>query len=386
MNFDLTHEQRQICETLIAFAEREIKPHSAKWDREEFFPRAVVEKLGALGFLGVAFPQVYGGAGADTLSQVLVVEGISRYDASIGLSCAAHMSLGSGHIAMFGSEEQKARYLPDLISAKKLAAWCLTEPDSGSDAAALRTAAVRDGDHYVINGSKLFITNGNLAEVLVVMARTDPARGHDGISAFIVERDSPGLSNGRKIEKLGMRASDTAEVIFDNLSVPASNLIGEPGRGFRPQTISVLEGGRIGIAGFAAGIARGALEDSVAYARERKQFGKPIADFQAIQWMLADMATRIDAAWMLTCRAAQLRDSHRPFGREAAMAKLCASETAMWATIKAVQIHGGYGYMTDFPVERYMRDAKIAEIGEGSSEILRMIIAKSLLRDGATPA
>ncbi|HTW89651.1 MAG TPA: acyl-CoA dehydrogenase family protein [Candidatus Binataceae bacterium] len=386
MNFDLTHEQRQICETLIAFAEREIKPHSAKWDREEFFPRAVVEKLGALGFLGVAFPQVYGGAGADTLSQVLVVEGISRYDASIGLSCAAHMSLGSGHIAMFGSEEQKARYLPDLISAKKLAAWCLTEPDSGSDAAALRTAAVRDGDHYVINGSKLFITNGNLAEVLVVMARTDPARGHDGISAFIVERGSPGLSNGRKIEKLGMRASDTAEVIFDNLSVPASNLIGEPGRGFRPQTISVLEGGRIGIAGFAAGIARGALEDSVAYARERKQFGKPIADFQAIQWMLADMATRIDAAWMLTCRAAQLRDSHRPFGREAAMAKLCASETAMWATIKAVQIHGGYGYMTDFPVERYMRDAKIAEIGEGSSEILRMIIAKSLLRDGATPA
>jgi alkylation response protein AidB-like acyl-CoA dehydrogenase len=385
MNFDLTDEQRQIRETVSAFAEREIKPHSAQWDREEYFPRAVVEKLGAMGFLGVAFPQAYGGAGADTLSQVLVVEGLSRYDASIGLSCAAHMSLGSGHIALFGSEEQKARYLPDLISAKKLAAWCLTEPDSGSDAAALRTAAVRVGDHYVINGSKLFITNGNVAEVLVVMARTDAARGHDGISAFIVERGSPGLSNGRKIEKLGMRASDTAEVIFDNLSVPASNLIGEPGRGFRPQTVSVLEGGRIGIAGFAAGIARGALEDSAAYARERKQFGKPIADFQAIQWMLADMATRIDAAWMLTCRAAQLRDARRPFGREAAMAKLCASEAAMWATIKAVQIHGGYGYMTDFPVERYMRDAKIAEIGEGTSEILRMIIAKSLLRDGATP-
>ncbi len=386
MNFELTDEQRQIREMLASFAEREIKPHSAEWDRNEHFPREVVARLGALGFLGVAFPEKYGGGGADTLSQVLVVEGISRYDASVGLSCAAHMSLGSGHIAMFASEEQKARYLPDLVSAKRLAAWCLTEPDSGSDAAALRTSAERDGDHYVINGSKLFITNGNVAEVLVVMARTDPARGHDGISAFIVERGMQGLSNGRRIEKLGMRASDTAEVIFDNVSVPAANLIGEPGRGFRPQTVSVLEGGRIGIAGFAAGIARGALEDSIAYARERRQFGKPIAEFQAIQWMLADMATRIDAAWMLTCRAAQLRDQRRPFGREASMAKLAASETAMWATTKAVQIHGGYGYVTDFPVERYMRDAKIAEIGEGTSEVQRMIIAKSILRDGVTPA
>jgi alkylation response protein AidB-like acyl-CoA dehydrogenase len=386
MDFDLTDEQRQIRETLAAFAEREIKPHSAQWDRNEHFPREVVEKLGALGFIGVSFAERYGGGGADTLSQVLVVEGISRYDASVGLSCAAHMSLGSGHIALFASEEQKARYLPDLVSAKKLAAWCLTEPDSGSDAAALRTNAVRDGDHYIINGSKLFITNGNVAEVLVVMARTDPSRGHDGISAFIVERGMPGLSNGRKIEKLGMRASDTAEVIFESLSVPVSNLIGEPGQGFRPQTVSVLEGGRIGIAGFAVGIARGALEDSIAYARERRQFGKPIADFQAIQWMLADMATRIDAAWVLTCRAAKLRDARRPFGREAAMAKLCASEAAMWATTKAVQIHGGYGYVTDFPVERYMRDAKIAEIGEGTSEVQRMIIAKSILRDGATPA
>jgi alkylation response protein AidB-like acyl-CoA dehydrogenase len=386
MNFDLTDEQRQIRETLASFAEREIKPHSAAWDREERFPREVVAKLGALGFLGVAFPEKYGGGGADTLSQVLVVEGISRYDASIGLSCAAHMSLGSGHIAMFASEGQKARYLPDLVSGRKLAAWCLTEPDSGSDAAALRTSAERHGDHYVLNGSKLFITNGNVAEVLVVMARTDAARGQDGISAFIVERGMVGLSNGRRIEKLGMRASDTAEVIFDSLHVPAANLIGEPGRGFRPQTVSVLEGGRIGIAGFAAGIARGALEDSIAYARERRQFGRPIAEFQAIQWMLADMATRIDAAWMLTCRAAQLRDQRRPFGREASMAKLAASETAMWATTKAVQIHGGYGYVTDFPVERYMRDAKIAEIGEGTSEVQRMIIAKSILRDGVTPA
>ncbi|MBF6567463.1 MAG: acyl-CoA dehydrogenase family protein [Candidatus Binataceae bacterium] len=386
MNFDLTDEQRQIRETVAAFAERELKPHSTAWDKDEYFPREVVEKLGALGFLGVAFPEQYGGGGADTLSQVLVVEGLSRYDASVGLACAAHMSLGSGHIAKFASDRQKAKYLPDLIKAKKLAAWCLTEPGSGSDAAALRTAATREGDNYVINGNKLFITNGNVAEVLVVMARTDPAKGHDGISAFIVERDTPGLTNGRKIEKLGMRASDTAEVIFDNLKVPAENLIGQAGQGFRPQTVSILESGRIGIAGFAAGIARGAMEDSVAYARERKQFGKPIADFQAIQWMLADMATRIDASWVLTCRAAQLRDQGKPFGREAAMAKLFASETAMAATVKAVQIHGGYGYVTDFPVERYMRDAKISEIGEGTSEILRMIIAKSLLHDGYTPA
>ncbi len=386
MNFDLTDEQRQIRETVAAFAEHELKPHSTAWDKDEYFPREVVEKLGALGFLGVAFPEQYGGGGADTLSQVLVVEGLSRYDASVGLACAAHMSLGSGHIAKFASDRQKAKYLPDLIKAKKLAAWCLTEPGSGSDAAALRTAATREGDNYVINGNKLFITNGNVAEVLVVMARTDPAKGHDGISAFIVERDTPGLTNGRKIEKLGMRASDTAEVIFDNLKVPAENLIGQAGQGFRPQTVSILESGRIGIAGFAAGIARGAMEDSVAYARERKQFGKPIADFQAIQWMLADMATRIDASWVLTCRAAQLRDQGKPFGREAAMAKLFASETAMAATVKAVQIHGGYGYVTDFPVERYMRDAKISEIGEGTSEILRMIIAKSLLHDGYTPA
>ena len=385
MNFELTEEHQRIRDTVAAFAEREIKPFSSKWDKEEIFPRHVVEKLGELGFLGVSFPERFGGGGADTLSQALVVEGISRYDASIGLTCAAHMALSSGHIAMFASDEHRDRYLPEMLAAKKLGAWCLTEPSSGSDAAAMRTRATRTGDSYSINGAKMFITNGRVGDGYVVMAVTDTGQGRSGVSAFIIDRGTPGLSNGRKIEKLGMRASDTAEVIFDNVTVPARNVIGSPGEGYR-QTLKVLEGGRIGIAGFAMGIARGGFEEATTYARERKQFGRAIADFQAIQWMIADMATRIEASWVLMCRAAALKDRGRAFGREAAMAKLFASETAMWATTKAVQIHGGYGYMCDYPVERYMRDAKLAEIGEGTSEVQRMIIAKSLLREGYTPA
>jgi butyryl-CoA dehydrogenase len=385
MNFDLTDEQRQIRDTLTEFAEREIKPHAADWDRDASFPRQVVEQLGELGFLGVAFPEKYGGGGADTFSQVVVVEGISRYDAGLALSCAAHMSLSTGHLAMFASDEQRARYLPDLIAAKKLGAWCLTEPSSGSDAAAMKTRAIRHGDSYILNGSKMFITNGSVADVYVVMAITDPGASRSGVSAFLVERGARGLSNGRKIEKLGLHSSDTAEVTFDNVTIPSANLIGEEGAGYR-QTLKVLEGGRIGIAGWATGIARGAMEDAASYAKERRQFGKPIADFQAIQWMIADMATRIEASWVLTGRAAALKDAGKPFAREASMAKLFASETAMWTTTKAVQIHGGYGYVTDFPVERYMRDAKLAEIGEGTSEVQRMIIAKSLLKEGYLPA
>jgi alkylation response protein AidB-like acyl-CoA dehydrogenase len=385
VNFELTDEQRQIRDTLTAFAEREIKPHAPKWDKDQSFPRHVMAQLGELGFLGVSFPEQYGGGAADTLSQVVVVEVLARYDAGLALSCAAHMSLSSGHLAMFGSEEQRAHYLPDLVAAKKLGAWCLTEPSSGSDAAAMKTRAVRSGDNYAINGAKMFITNGGVAEVYVVMAITDPAASRSGISAFVVDRGARGLSNGRRIEKLGLHSSDTAEVIFDNVTVPARNLIGEPGAGYR-QTLKVLEGGRIGIAGWATGIARGAMEDAATYAKERRQFGQAIADFQAIQWMIADMATRIEASWLLTGRAAALKDAGKPFAREASMAKLFASETAMWTTIKAVQIHGGYGYVTDFPVERYMRDAKLAEIGEGTSEVQRMIIAKSLLKDGYLPA
>jgi butyryl-CoA dehydrogenase len=385
VNFDLTEEQQRIRDTLATFAEREIKPFASKWDKDETFPREVIEKLGALGFLGVAFPEKWGGGAAGTLSQVLVVEGLSRYDASIGLTCAAHMSLSTGHIAAFAGDEHRDKYVPAMLAAKKLGAWCLTEPSSGSDAAAMKTRAVRSGDNFQINGSKMFITNGSVGDVYVVMAVTDAAKGRDGVSAFIVDRGTVGLSNGKKIEKLGLHASDTAEVIFENVTIPARNLIGELGSGYR-QTLKVLEGGRIGIAGFAAGIARGAFEEARAYALERRQFNSRIADFQAIQWMFADMATRIEASWVLICRAAALKDAGLPYAREAAMAKLFASETAMWSTIKAVQIHGGYGYVTDFPVERYMRDAKLAEIGEGTSEVLRMIIAKSLLREGYLPA
>jgi alkylation response protein AidB-like acyl-CoA dehydrogenase len=384
MNFELSDEQRQIRDTLADFAEREIKPHSSAWDKDDVFPRHVVEQLGELGYLGVAFPEKYGGGGANTLSQVLVVEGISRYDAGVGLSCAAHMSLASGHIGMFASDAQRAHYLPDMLAASKIGAWCLTESGSGSDAAAMRTKAVRTGDNYRIDGAKMFITNGGVADVYVVMAVTDGGAGRSGVSAFIVDRGTPGLSNGRKIEKLGLHSSDTAEVVFDNVTVPARNLIGEVGMGYQ-QTLKVLESGRIGIAGFAIGIARGAMEDAAAYAKERRQFGKAIADFQAIQWMFADMATRIEASWLLMLRAAALKDRGQPFAREASMAKLYASETAMWTTTKAVQIFGGYGYVKEFPVERYMRDAKLTEIGEGTSEVQRMIIAKSLLRDGYLP-
>ncbi len=314
-----------------------------------------------------------------------MVEGLARYDAGLALACAAHMSLASGHLAGFGSDAQRARYLPDLVAGRKIGAWCLTEPGSGSDAAAMTTRATRKGDNFILNGTKMFITNGGVADVYVVMAVSDPGAARTGISAFIVERGAKGLSTGRKIEKLGLRSSDTAEVILDNVAVPAASLIGEPGAGYA-QALKVLEAGRIGIAGWATGIARGAMEEAAAYAKERRQFGQPIASFQAIQWMIADMATRIDAAWLLTGRAAALRDAGKPFAREASAAKLFASETAMWATTKAVQIHGGYGYVTDFPVERYMRDAKLAEIGEGTSEVQRMIIAKSLIKEGYLPA
>jgi alkylation response protein AidB-like acyl-CoA dehydrogenase len=385
MQSELTEEHRRIRDTLATFAEREIRPFAAQWEKDEAFPRAVMEKLGALGFLGVSFPERFGGAGADTLSQVLVVEGLARCDASVALSCAAHVSLSAGHIGAFASEQQQQRYLPAMLAGKKLGAWCLTEPGSGSDASAMRTRATLSGGDYLINGSKMFITNGNIADVYVVTAVENPEQGKGGISAFIVERGTKGLSNGRKIEKLGLRASDTGEVIFDNVTVPAANRIGPSGEGYR-QTLKVLEAGRVGVAGFSLGIARAGFETAVAYARERKQFGRPIAEFQAIQWMIADMATRIDAAWLLILRAARLKDAGKPYGREAAIAKLFASETAMWATERAVQIHGGYGYISEFHVERYMRDAKLCEIGEGTSEMQRMIIAKSLLRDGYLPA
>jgi alkylation response protein AidB-like acyl-CoA dehydrogenase len=310
----------------------------------------------------------------------LVVEGLARYDASVALTVASHSGLATGHIFRFGSETQRCRLLPDLLSGRRLGAWCLTEPGAGSDAAGLSTRAARDDGAWVLSGTKMFVTQGRVADVYVVMARTTAAAGRRGISAFIVEKGAAGLDTGRGIEKLGCRASDTAEVILDQVRVPEENVIGAEGDGYR-QALLILDGARIGMAALCLGIGRGALEEALAYAQQRVQFGRPIADLQAIQWMLADMHTRLEAARVLTYRAAYLWDAGRPCRAEAAMAKLMASEAAMWASTKAVQIHGGYGYMCDYPVERYMRDAKLGEIGEGTSEVQRMVIARALLRE-----
>jgi alkylation response protein AidB-like acyl-CoA dehydrogenase len=380
MDFERSAEHRGIQETIREFGEREIKPHAGAWDRDGVFPADVIRRLGELGFMGVVYPEEYGGSGADTLSGVLVVEGLARYDASVALTVASHTSLATGHIFQFGSEEQRRRYLPDMVSGRKLGAWCLTEAGAGSDAARITTRAVRSGKGWVLTGSKMFITQGSVADVYVVLASTAPEAGRRGLTAFIVERGTLGLGTGRKIEKLGLRASDTAEVILDQVGVPAASVIGEVGTGYR-QALAILDGARIGMAAFCLGIGRGALEEACAYAQQRTQFGRPIAELQAIQWMLADMATRLDAARLLMYRAAYLRDAGQPYRTEAAMAKLLASEAAMAATIKAVQIHGGYGYMCDYPVERYMRDAKLGEIGEGTSEVQRMVIARQLLQE-----
>jgi alkylation response protein AidB-like acyl-CoA dehydrogenase len=381
MDFTLSDEHRQVADTIREFCEVEVKPFASAWDRDERFPMETVKKLGRLGFLGVALPEDVGGGGADTLTNALVVEGVARYDASLGLTVASHGGLASGHINLFAGDHLRKRYLPKLATGEWLGAWCLTEPGSGSDAGGLRTRAVRDGDSWVIDGSKMFITQGTVADVYVVLASTDAAQGTQGISAFVVARGTPGLGNGRKIEKLGLRSSDTAEVVLEHVRIPADHLVGEVDQGFK-QALRILDGGRITIGAWCCGIARGALEESIAYAKERTTFGKTIAEHQAVQFMLADMAMRIDAARCLLYRACFLKDQGRPFGTEASMAKLVASETAMWATTKAVQIHGGYGYMRELPVERYMRDAKLGEIGEGTSEVQRIVISRAVLRDG----
>jgi alkylation response protein AidB-like acyl-CoA dehydrogenase len=384
MDFVLGDEHRHIQETIRDFGEREIRPHAAEWDRTARFPRETVRRLGELGFLGVSLPEDVGGGGADTLANLLVIEGIARYDASLGLTVASHTGLASGHVNQFASDALRRRYLPRMARGEWLGAWCLTEPGSGSDAAALRTRARRDGDHWVLDGAKMFITQGSVGHVYVVIAATDAALGKRGISAFVVERGTPGLSNGRTIEKLGLRASDTAEVILESVRVPADHLIGEEGQGFK-QALRLLDAGRLGIAAWCLGIGRGALEDALAYAKERTAFGRPIAELQAIQFMLADMATRLDAARVLLYRGAFLKHAGRPFRAEASMAKLLASEAAMWVTTKAVQIFGGYGYMRDYPVERYMRDAKLGEIGEGTSEVQRTVIARAVLAGTVSP-
>ena len=378
MRIELTDEQKLIHRTVRDFAAAELKPHAATRDREGKFPLDLVPKLASLGLLGLTVPQEYGGAGLDTVSAMLAIEAVAWGDASIALTVASHNSLCTGHILLFGNPEQKRRYLPRLAQGQALGGWCLTEPVAGSDAAAIETRAVRRGNGWVLNGAKTFVTQGSVAGVYVVLAVTNRGAGPHGISTFVVDRNVPGLRTGKKEDKLGLRASDTAEVVFDDCQVPEEMLIGAEGEGFR-QAMRVLERGRMGIGAMAVGLGRAALDDSIAYASQRRAFGKTLAEHQAIQFMIADMAMELDAAWLLVLRAAQLADLRQPFRREASMAKLYASEAAARATSKAVQIHGGYGFIKDYPVERYYRDVKLTEIGEGTSEIQRIIIAKSLL-------
>jgi len=379
VNFDLTEEQKLLKHTIRDFAEAQIAPGAAARDEAARFPTELIPKMAELGLFGIMIPQEYGGAGLDTASAAIIVEEIARVDAAVALIVASHNSLCVAHLLSFGSEIQKQKYLPSLAHGEKLGAWALTEPASGSDAAALKTRARLEGEHWVLDGEKQFTTQGSTAGVYVIVASTDPFRGKRGISAFIVERGTAGLRVGKVENKLGVRASDTAAVQLEEVRVPKENLLGELNGGIT-DVLKVLQGGRVGIGAMAVGIAQGALEESTKYARMRKQFGKPIAEFEAIQWMLADMATEIEAARLLVYRAARLKDAGIPFLRAASEAKLYAAETAMRVTTKAIQIHGGYGYIKDYPVERYFRDAKICEIGEGTSEIQRMVIAKELLR------
>jgi alkylation response protein AidB-like acyl-CoA dehydrogenase len=378
MDLELTEAQRAVQQMVREFAEREVRPAAAEYDERAQFPWDLVRKMGPLGLLGMVVPEAYGGAGMDTVSYALAMEEIARHDGALALTVASHNSLCQGHILIAGSEAQKRKYLPPLARGEVMGAWGLTEPGSGSDAGALRTTATLQGDHWVLNGSKSFITQGSVAQTYVVLASTDPTRGTHGISGYIVERGTPGFRPGRPEHKLGLRASDTAQLFLEEARVPRANLLGELHHGF-VDTLKVLDGGRISIAAMAVGLARGALEESLRYAGERRQFGQPIAQFQAIQWKLADMATEIDAARLLTLQAAALKDRGRPSTKASAMAKLFAAEVGMRACTQAVQIHGGYGYLRDFPVERYFRDVKLCEIGEGTSEVQRMVIARQLL-------
>jgi alkylation response protein AidB-like acyl-CoA dehydrogenase len=379
MNFKLSSEHIALREMVRSFVDKEVRPYARQWDEESVFPAKTVARMGELGLMGVMVPEEYGGSGMDTISYSIAVEEIGKGDGSLGLTVASHNSLCTAHILAFGSEAIRRKYLPELASGRNLGAWALTEPGSGSDSLAMSTRAEWKKDRWVINGSKMFITQGSVAGVYVILAVTDKEKGRDGVTAFLVESGTPGLSVGKNLHKLGMRSSDTAELVFEDLEVKPANVIGEVHSGFR-DTMRNLAGGRISIAALAVGIGRGALEEAVAYAKERHQFGQPIASFQAIQWMIADAGTELDAASLLTFRAAYRKDSGKPFVQEAAIAKLFASEAAMRSTIKAVQIFGGYGYTREYPVERTMRDAKLCEIGEGTSEVQRMIIARRLIR------
>jgi alkylation response protein AidB-like acyl-CoA dehydrogenase len=378
MDFRLSEDQHILRRTVRAFAESEIGPHVREWDATQHFPTEIVPELGRLGLMGIQIPEAYGGAGMSAIDYCICIEELARVDPAVALSVAAHNGLCSAHIFRFGNEDQKQRYIPSLARGETIGAWGLTEAASGSDAAALRTTARREGTCWVLNGSKTFTTHGRVGDILVAMAITDRAAGHRGISAFIVESGAAGMSAGKKEDKLGMRASDTSEVIFENCRLPGTHLVGKEGEGF-VNALQVLDAGRIGIAALSVGLAQGAYEAARAYALERKQFGRPIADFQAIQWKLVEMASRVEAARLLTYRAAFLRDQDRRTTLESAMAKLYASEIAVRASEDCVQIHGGYGFVKDYPAEKFFRDVKLTTIGEGTSEIQRLVIARQLL-------
>ena len=379
MDFELTPEQAAIRDVAREFAEAELGDKIAPYDQRQEFAHEIVAKLGPLGFMGVLVPEEYGGAGLAYVSYALIVEELNRGDASVGITMWAHNSLCTNHIALFGSTEQKQRWLPRLVTGEVLGAWGLTEPGSGSDAAALQTRAEAREGGWVLNGSKAFITNASVSGLAVVMARTDPEKKARGISALVVEQGTPGFTAGRPYRKLGLHASDTAELIFEDVHLPATHLLGERGQGF-VQAMQVLEGGRIAMAAMAVGIAQAAVDQAVKYMKQRTAFGKTLAEFNGLQGMLADIATDVEVARLLTLRAAWLKDAGRPALHAAAMAKVFASEAAMKAATKAVQVHGGAGYVTEFPVERIFRDAKLTEIGEGTSEIQRMVIAREILK------
>lgn len=379
MDFELPEDIKALQKTVRDFCEKRVKDKAREWDHHEKFPMEIVRELGQMGLLGIRIGEDFGGAGLGNLAVAVVVEEVARYDGSLALTVASHNGLGTSHIRVFGSDAQRAKYLPKLATGEWLGAWGLTEPGSGSDAAGMKTTAVKQGNDWVLNGSKMFITQGTVGDVFVILAVTSPEKKQKGITAFVLDKSAKGFSQRAIHGKLGMRSSDTAELHLDNVVVPDSARVGEVDRGFI-DTMKILDGGRITIGALAVGLGRGAVEESVKYSKDRTAFGQPISEFQAIKWMLADMQTEIDAARLLVYRAAALADAGQPYSREASMGKLFASEAATRACNKAVQIHGGYGYTREFPVERYLRDAKLCEIGEGTSEIQRSIIAREVLK------
>jgi alkylation response protein AidB-like acyl-CoA dehydrogenase len=379
MQFEFTPEQIQLRKTVREFAEAEIAPHVLQWDEEQIFPLEAIKHAGRLGFLGAIFPEELGGAGLGYIDYAIIIEELARVDPSVGLIVAAHNSLCTNHIFLAGTDDQRAKYIPKLATGEWIGSWALTEPESGSDAGSMRTKAVKQGECWVLDGSKTFITNAQYADVVVTMAITDRAASQHGVSAFLVEKQVPGFRVGKKENKLGMRASATGELVFTNCRLPESQLLGKPGEGF-VDSLRILDGGRISIAALSVGTAQGAYDAALKYSMQRKQFGRPISEFQSIQNKLADMATEIDAARLLTYRAGWMKDQGRRVTKESAMAKLFASEIAVRVTNEAVQIHGGYGFIKDYPVEKFYRDVKLCTIGEGTSEIQRLVIARQLLK------